>query len=93
MSIWLLSQIKNLLKALNSGQTPTQLAGGIVFGLFLGFPPFNFLYFLIVFISLLFANVNITLALLTLAITKLFAGSNERAIWHQDRDSRTQITQ
>ncbi len=72
--LWILSQLKSLLKALNDGQTPKQIALGVVFGLFLGFPPFNILFFLIILLLLLIINANITMAFLLMGILKLIVG-------------------
>lgn len=69
MTLWALTQLKNLLKALNSAQTPAQLSLGFTLGVTLGLVPFNLLYWSL-FGSLLFLlNVNRVLGFLGIFIS------------------------
>jgi uncharacterized protein (TIGR03546 family) len=73
MTLWLLKQFKKLLKALESGQTPNQLAGGFLLGLFMGMPPFFIGYQLIFLLLLLLLDVNMGIGFFAFAVTHVIA--------------------
>ena len=64
MTFWVLKQIKKLLTQLNSTEDPRVLSLGVVFGMFLGLPPFHLFYTLLVFLVLVLVKANIPFALL-----------------------------
>ncbi|MFT5171451.1 MAG: hypothetical protein ACI9BD_001228 [Candidatus Marinamargulisbacteria bacterium] len=68
MSLWILKQLRSLIKAIESGQTPAQLAGGLVIGFWLGIVPFNVVFFVCMLSLLLLVNVNIGMGVLGMAI-------------------------
>ena len=69
----LLKYLSKLLKALKSGETPAQLAGGFVLGMIMGLTPFWNLHNLVVFIILIIIRVNISMAILSFAVFSGFA--------------------
>jgi len=69
----LLKYLSKLLKALKSGETPAQLAGGFILGMILGLTPFWNLHNLVVFIILIIIRVNISMAILSFAVFSGFA--------------------
>jgi len=68
--LWLLNQIRKLLIAIHSKQSPSQLALGLVFGFVLGLLPKSGLFFIGLFL-LFFFNLNIALALFSLFVFSL----------------------
>ena len=69
----LLKYLSKLLKALKSGESPAQLAGGFVLGMIMGLTPFWNLHNLVVFILILIIRVNISMAILGFALFSGFA--------------------
>lgn len=65
--------IAKLLKILNNGATPNQIAGGFVLGFWLGLIPGFPLHALLIWLILLLLNVNLSMALLAMAISVGFA--------------------
>ncbi len=70
MIFWVLKQIKKLLTQLNSTESPSVLAMGVVFGVLLGLPPFHFFYVFLVVLLMLILKVNIGFALISLPLFK-----------------------
>ena len=68
-----LKYLSKLLKALKSGETPAQLAGGFVLGMIMGLTPFWNLHNLVVFILILIIRVNISMVILGFAVFSGFA--------------------
>jgi len=69
----LLKYLSKLLKALKSGESPAQLAGGFVLGMIMGLTPFWNLHNLLIFILILIIRVNISMAILGFAVFSGFA--------------------
>ncbi|MBN2410072.1 TIGR03546 family protein [candidate division KSB1 bacterium] len=69
----IIKYLSKLLKALKSGETPAQLAGGFVLGMIMGLTPFWNLHNLVVFIIILIIRVNISMAILGFAVFSGFA--------------------
>ena len=71
MILWLIKQINKILKAINSEQSPKEIALGFSIGIILGVVPFNIVTstgWLIILVSL---KTNISIAVLGIAIGKL----------------------
>ena len=65
--------IKDFIKVLREGQTPSQIAGGFALGSILGFSPMFTLQGIIVWFVILVLDVNLSAALLSLTVFTLFA--------------------
>ena len=69
----ILKLLSKLIKVLRAGPSPAQVAGGFTLGMFLGLMPgFNF-YWLLIFMVILFLNVNISAVILGWMVFSLFA--------------------
>lgn len=63
MIFWIIRQVQKFIQILNDGGAPTQIAAGFALGGLLGFVPFNFVYYYLIFCVIIFFNVNITSSL------------------------------
>ena len=71
MTLWLINEIRKILIAIHSKQTPNQLATGVVFGVILGLLPKGFLVFILV-LFLYFFELNLAINfLITLLVSAL----------------------
>ena len=61
--MFFLKLIGKLIKALTSGESPTQLAGGFILGMIVGLTPFWSLHNLIVMVLIILIRVNISMAI------------------------------
>ncbi|MBT5856239.1 TIGR03546 family protein [bacterium] len=73
MTFWLLSQLKKLIKALNSGQSPEQLALGVAIGAIIGILPFNGVLTLGIGSLLYFCRTNVALGLVSFSFWSMVA--------------------
>lgn len=64
----LIKILKKLITILNSNATPSQIAGGVVLGSFMGLAPFFCLHKLLILLLIFFLNVNIGAAFLSVLI-------------------------
>ncbi|MBN1385321.1 MAG: TIGR03546 family protein [Elusimicrobia bacterium] len=64
----LIKILKKTMAILNSNATPSQIAGGVVLGSFIGLAPFFCLHKLFVFLLIIFLNVNMGSAFLSILI-------------------------
>lgn len=65
--------IGKLIKILHSAATPSQIAGGVMLGMIMGLTPFWNLHNLIVILILVIINVNIAMAIFSMAVFSMFA--------------------
>ena len=69
----ILKFLSKLIKILRAGPSPAQVAGGFALGMYLGLMPgFNF-YWLLIFVVILFLNVNISAVMFGWMVFSLFA--------------------
>ena len=73
MTLWIFKQLRKLIQALESGQNPNQLAGGFVFGLLIGLPPFYWGYQLLLILIMLIIDVHIGMAVFGFALFSTFS--------------------
>ena len=66
----ILKYVAKLLKALTSGESPKQLAGGLILGMVLGLVPFGNLISLFIIVLIILINVNVSMAILGFAVFK-----------------------
>ena len=69
----ILKFLSKLIMILRAGASPTQIAGGLTLGMFLGFMPLLNLYSLLVFLLLLILNVNLSMAIFGFTLFGLFS--------------------
>ena len=60
--------VKRLIRILQSEISPSQIAGGVALGSIIGFTPFMALHNLVIFFLILILKVNISTALLSVAL-------------------------
>ncbi len=69
----IMKYLAKLLKALTSGESPSQLAGGFILGMIIGLLPGKSLLTLVVIILILIINVNVSMAILGFVVFSAFA--------------------
>ena len=78
--MFLLRTLFKLFKVMNSETAAESLAAALALGAFLGFVPLASLQGVLVLLVVLFLRVNVTLALVTMAVTTLLAGALETTL-------------
>jgi uncharacterized protein (TIGR03546 family) len=73
MTFWILKQLKKLIKILNSGQTPAQIAGAVALGALVGLVPANTVYYILILLITIIINVNLTSFFFSVALTSLIS--------------------
>jgi uncharacterized protein (TIGR03546 family) len=71
--MFILKLLGKLFKALRSGASPNQIAGGFIFGMIIGLTPFWSLHNLLVVILIIILKVNISMAIFSFLICSGFA--------------------
>ncbi len=69
----IMKYLAKLLKALTSGESPSQLAGGFILGMIIGLLPGKSLLTLVVIVLILIINVNVSMAILGFIVFSAFA--------------------
>ena len=73
MTFWILKQLKKLIKILNSGQAPAQIAGAVALGVLIGLVPANTIYYLLILLITIITNVNLTSFFFAIALSTLIS--------------------
>lgn len=71
--MFILKLLGKLLKALSSGESPSQIAGGFILGMILGLTPFWSLHNLVVILLIIIIRVNISMAIFSWLFFSVFA--------------------
>jgi len=71
--MFIVKLLGKLLKALSSGESPRQIAGGFILGMILGLTPFWSLHNLVVILLVIILSVNISMAIFSWLIFSAFA--------------------
>ncbi len=71
--MFILKLLGKLFKALRSGQSPAQLAGGFILGMIIGLTPMTSLHNLVVLVLLIVLNVNLAMAIFSFLIFSAIA--------------------
>lgn len=71
--MFVLEFVGKLIKILHSAATPSQIAGGLMLGMIMGLTPFWSLHNMVIILIIVLINVNIAMALFSLALFSMFA--------------------